>query len=161
MGGMADDRRNLQAGALLAAVGAVLLLVSLFMHWYQPDFTAWRVLEALDLVLAATAITALLAAAEGMGWRGPVEARGLPALGVLATIIVVGALINHPPAVDGLPKDTGIWLALAGALTLLVGGALTVARVSIAVSWQRVQRGPGAPAASEPVGEGPPTQPLP
>jgi hypothetical protein len=151
---MGGDRRNLQAGGLVAAIGAVMLFVSLFLDWYQPGLTAWRTLEVLDLVLAAAALAALAASVAGLGREGPVPARWLPALGLLATVIVVGALLNHPPAADGLPTDTGIWFALAGALMLLVGGALAVARVSIAISWERS----AAPAAAGPDGTGEPTE---
>ena len=42
-------RERFDAGTGLVAVGAVLLLVSLFIDWYDPGGDAWAVFESLDL----------------------------------------------------------------------------------------------------------------
>src|SRR5262245_65609354 len=64
-------RERFDAGTGLVAIGAVLLLVSLFIDWYKPGGDAWAVFESLDLVLAAAAICGLLAVAPRFGTRGP------------------------------------------------------------------------------------------
>ena len=50
--------RRIDAGPALAALGAALLLFSLFLAWFDGR-DGWRVFEALDLVLAGLALTAL------------------------------------------------------------------------------------------------------
>ena len=60
-------RERFDAGTGLVAVGAVLLLVSLFIDWYDPGGDAWAVFESLDLVLAGAAVCGLLAVAPRFG----------------------------------------------------------------------------------------------
>lgn len=125
--------REIEAGPVLAAGGGVVVIVSLFLDWFGgggQDFTGWEAFEALDLVLAALGLTAL--AALALPDRVPL--RVLPAVGIAAFVVVASQLINHPPV--GLDRDTemGAWLALGGSLPMLVGGALSVARVSLAVN---------------------------
>jgi peptidoglycan/LPS O-acetylase OafA/YrhL len=124
-------------GRLLLAVGAIVVLISLFVDWFKPDLTAWTVFEVEDLVLAAIAIGALLAvlaeALPSVGLRPP-AAWVLPALGVAALVLVVASLLNHPPAAVGRPPDTGAWIALAGSLTMVLGALLGMGRVSVVVT---------------------------
>lgn len=139
--------RTLEAGALLIGLGALLLFVSLFLDWYQPGIDAWSVFEAWDLVLALLALGALVAVAGRMGYGPPRPASWvlLPALAAL--IIVIYAFLDPPPATNGLPDgdpDTGLWLALAGALLMTAGAVLSVARISVAISAA------GPPRADEP-----------
>ena len=47
--------RRIEAGPVLVGLGALVLLVSLFLDWYEPDVTAWEAFEVLDLLLAALA----------------------------------------------------------------------------------------------------------
>src|SRR5213593_4623312 len=112
--GVRARARQIDVGAVLAAAGAVVLLVSLFLHWYRPGVSAWTVFETLDLVLAVLALAALgcVLAELGLGaWASP---RWLPALGAVALVIVCAALVNHPPAAIGHRPDVGICLALGG-----------------------------------------------
>ena len=53
-------------GPLVAAIGAVLLIVSLFLDWYE-DRTGFTVFEVLDLVLVACALAMIAQLAGGMG----------------------------------------------------------------------------------------------
>ena len=126
------NERRLEAGPLLALVGAVLLLVSLFLSWYRPDLTAWEIFEVLDLVLAAIAIATALAALSALGVSIPaVPQRWLGPLAVVAFVLVVATLLNDPPAVAGAKVDTGLWLALAGVCCMAAGALLAVARISV------------------------------
>src|ERR671932_21440 len=54
-------RERFDAGTGLVALGAVLLLVSLFVNWYDPGGDAWAVFESVDLLLAAAAVACLIA----------------------------------------------------------------------------------------------------
>ena len=150
-----ERRGRIDAGPLLAIPGALLLLVSLFLDWYDPDLNAWKVFEVLDLVLAAIALPCLLAAADRLGAALPgarAVSRALPALGILALVVVASQAINHPPAAIGEDTDTGLWLALGGAVLLAVGAVLSTSHISLAVNVEG--RGPTR-------GTEPETAPLP
>lgn len=144
VGGLAPEARNRFGGFLLLGAGAILLFVSLFLDWYEPGISAWTTFEVWDMVLAALALMAVAAAAGALGFARPLPDRAVLAASVLAPVIVVMSLVNHPPAAQGLAQDpmTGIWLALAGSLLMALGAAAAVARISVAVVAD-----PVAPAA--------------
>jgi len=126
--------RNLELGMLLIGAGALLLLISLFLTWYQPEVDAWEIFEVWDLVLAALAIVALVAVASrmGVGRQRPSSWLIGPAIGAL--VIVLYAIVNPPPlarTIDGDP-DVGLWLALAASILMAAGALLSVARISVA-----------------------------
>ena len=125
--------RRIEAGPLIALVGAVLLLVSLFLDFYEPGLTAWQVFEVLDLVLAALAIAGGLAALSLAGAPVPaIDARVLAWSAGAALVLVVATLLNHPPAVsDAADPALGLWLALAGAALMAAGALLSTARVHV------------------------------
>ena len=126
--------RRVEIGPALAALGALLLLVSLFLDWFGAR-SGWAAFELLDLVLAAAAIVALLAAGSAITGGGPAgwgDARWLPGLGLLAVVAVGVQLLEPPPGLDG-DRGTGAWLALAGGALLLVGGVLETAAISVSV----------------------------
>ena len=126
------NTRRLDLGPLLALAGALLLLVSLFLHWYHPGLTGWDVFEVLDLVLAGAAVAAILVALSVLGVGVPApDARWLPWIGVAALVIVVITLLNRPPASGDGDTDTGIWLALAGSACLAAGGLLASTRIAV------------------------------
>jgi hypothetical protein len=138
-----EPERHVQLGPLVGLVGALLLLVSLFLNWWD-GVTAWTAFEVLDLLLAALALVAIVSLAEAAGARLPsgVAIGGALALpiGVLCLLIVFSQLVNDPPAVVGRPHDTGIWLALGGAFLIVAGGLMSVARITLALDLERRQR---------------------
>ena len=128
--------RNLEAGLLLVGIGAILLLVSLFLEWYEPGIEAWDVFEVWDLVLAALAIAALVAVASRLGYGPHRPGSWLFVPAAVAFVVVVAALLDHPPAVDAPGNDpsTGLWLALVAAVLMAVGAVLALARISVALN---------------------------
>jgi hypothetical protein len=148
--------RRIDAGTGVAAAGALLLLISLFLDWYEPGFSAWTVFEFVDLVLALLAIAGLTAVAASAGVDLPFTRAVFPVVGALAFVIVVSQLLNHPPAVQGEDADLelGAWLALAGAAALLVGSVLALTNVSLALSVE-----PKEPPAGTPPPPGQPPAP--
>jgi peptidoglycan/LPS O-acetylase OafA/YrhL len=134
--------RSLQPGHLLIAAGAILLLISLFLDWYDPGLDAWTVFEVWDIVLAALAIGALAAVAGQMGFAPARPGSWLLVPAGVAFVVVVSQLIDHPPAASGPGTDprTGIWLALVGSALMLAGTLMSVARISVALN---VGDGPG------------------
>lgn len=150
-----NTARTIEAGMLLMGLGALLLLVSLFLEWYQPGVEAWDVFEVWDLVLAALAIGALVAVAGRLGFGPPRPALWLIVPAVAALVIVLYALIDPPPLTAGLPDGdpgTGLWLALAASILMAAGALLSVARISVAIS----AAGSGAEHASPPAPHEPP-----
>jgi hypothetical protein len=144
---------QLAVGPLVAAVGAVLLVVSLFLDWYET-FTGFTIFEFLDLLLVLLALAAIASLAGGMGLVRPAVPPGLSlALALLAVFVVVSQILNDPPAVigPGPDKDIGIWLALSGAALMVAGAVLGYAHISLAVETRQRERGAGpgdGPAAS-------------
>ena len=131
-------RERFDAGTGLVAIGAVLLLVSLFIDWYKPGGDAWAVFETLDLVLAGAAICGLLAVAPRFGTGG--LGRALPIITVAALVVVIIQLLDPPPVVRHSDLATGAWLALA-ATALMTGGALlTATSISITVDVRGRER---------------------
>jgi hypothetical protein len=131
-------RERFDAGTGLVAVGAVLLLVSLFIDWYDPGGDAWGVFESLDLVLVAAAVCGLLAVAPRFGAGG--LGRALPLISVAAFAIVVVQLFDPPPIVSDSDLATGAWLALAATATMAGGAILGAARISVTVDVRGRER---------------------
>jgi hypothetical protein len=129
--------QRVNGGQLLVAVGAVALLVSLSLDWYQPGVDAWSVFEIVDLLLAAIAVAAIVGvisvALPGLGLPLPLPSVPL-VLGLAAFILVAAALINQPPAVADRDPDTGAWIALAASGLMALGALLSVARVSLDIT---------------------------
>ncbi len=127
--------RRIDAGDVLAALGALLVLVGLFLDWFGGA-NGWEAFEALDLVLAALALAAIAAAAAGAGLLAAPSPRLLAPLGVALLAVVALQMVDPPPAIGDEDDDlgAGAWLALAGAALVLIGGLMRVARVSVSVS---------------------------
>jgi hypothetical protein len=180
---------QLAVGPLVAAIGAVLLIVSLFLDWYE-GLTGFTIFEFLDLLLVLLALATIVSLAGGMGVMKPAVSPGVSLAVALFTVyVVVSQILNDPPAVigPGPEKDIGIWLALSGAALMVAGAVLGYAHVSLALETRPRERTdehdrdvtsvptsdapakpgpePGRPVASEP-GAGPaaaeedPTRPL-
>jgi len=131
-------RERFDAGTGLVAVGAVLLLVSLFIDWYQPGGDAWAVFESVDLMLAAAAIAALLAMAPGLATGG--LGRAIPIVSGAAFVIVAVQLIDPPPVVNDSDLRTGAWLALAATAVMAAGSLLGAASISVTVDVRGRER---------------------
>jgi hypothetical protein len=126
--------RRFEMGPLLVALGALLLLVSLFLDWYGP-LSAWDAFEVVDVLLAALAVLSLVGA---LGTWLPdvayVERRWLPGIVLAVVVLVAAEIIDPPPAAADLSPDTGAWIALGAAAIMLVGAVLTLGRVSVSVA---------------------------
>ena len=155
-----NDARNHEAGMLLIGVGAILLLISLFLEWYQRGTDAFEAFEVWDLVLAVLAIGVLSAVASRFGF-GPLRPPSwLIGPIVAAFVIVLFALLNPPPVAAGIDDDasTGLWLALAATILMSIGALLSVARISVSLTPGRGiadphARRPAAPGADPAYGD--------
>lgn len=150
-----ERTRQIALGPAIAALGALLLLVSLFVGWYEPGLTAWTVFEALDLVLAALSVATLVLAAHELGLAPPgrrVPAGALMPVAAGALAIVVSQIVNHPPAAIGRDPELGLWLALGATILLTIGALVGSSYVSVV----RADAHGAPPAGSGEV----PTEPL-
>jgi hypothetical protein len=116
-------------GRAVLFAGSALLLISLFVEWYDVGLTGWEVFETLDLVLAALAVGGMVAAVRP-DLLPPWSGLGLPGA---AIVIVVVQLVNDPPAAAGADLSGGAWIALAGALLMGAGAALSLSSISVTV----------------------------
>lgn len=164
---------RINGGQALVVLGAIALIVSLFLHWYEPDRSAWTVFEVWDVVLAAIGVAAILSVLPVR--RGDVRGerlvpeRWLPFLAGAALVIVVVALVDHPPAARGAGLQVGAWIGFAAAVVLAAGAILSKARISLVITL-KPNEGSGAPAPEPPPAPSAPegdfeaetaTQPLP
>ena len=70
--------RRFEVGPILVALGALVLLVSLFLDWYGA-LTAWEAFEVVEVLLGSLAVTALvIAVGQLMPDLEYVERRWLP-----------------------------------------------------------------------------------
>jgi hypothetical protein len=128
--------RRFEVGPILVALGAIVLLVSLFMDWYGP-LSAWDAFEVVEVLLLVLSIAAIVIAVGvlvpdlGVG-----ESRWLPAIVLAIAVLVAAELINPPPAAGDATLEEGAWLAFAAALVMLSGAVLSVGKISFAVSVQ-------------------------
>ena len=118
--------RRMRSGELIALAGAVCLIVSLTLFWYETpsgNLDAWDtfgVAVALLILAAAGAIALTIATVTERTTAIPVAAAVWSTLlGFIGTIAAIVRLLERPDHATGVCGGT--WLALAGALLVLVG----------------------------------------
>src|SRR3954469_10936566 len=126
-------RQRLDLGTALQALGAVLVLIALFLRWYDPGGSAWRVFEIVDLLLAALAVAALAVTAGRLAGGDEGTPRWVQAVGLAVLVIVAYELIDKPPAARDSALQTGAWLALGGGVLMAIGALLHRARIGIII----------------------------
>jgi hypothetical protein len=155
--------RRIQLGPVLGLAGAVLLVVSLFLDWWD-GVTAFTAFESLDLALVAIAAMFAVALAGELAPRARalLDARWALPLALVALAIVASQLLNDPPLVagDGGPGHAvGAWLALGGALAMVGGALLAVSSISLAVDVRRREAGGSETTTVAEGRPGPPEEP--
>jgi hypothetical protein len=122
-------RERFDAGTGLVALGAVLLLVSLFVDWYEPSGDAWAVFETVDMLLVAAAVACLVSVVPRYG----ALQRAVPVIAFAALFVVVVQLVDPPPSATGDRTEAGAWLALAATALMAAGATLSAASISVTV----------------------------
>src|SRR3954465_6211845 len=160
-------RQRIDLGAGLVALGAVGVLVSLFLDWYSPSITAWDAFEIVDWGLAFCAVAALTAV--GIAFRdGTTAPPWLAGVILAALLLVVSQIVDPPPAAHGAGRAAGAWVALGGVALMVLANALTAASISVTVDVRgrerrrrvaAVDRREAATTRREPGAAPPPTPP--
>lgn len=144
---MQTTSRQADAGPLLIALGAIVLLVALFLDWYDPGLTAWDAFEWIDLLLAATALLALATVLARLGVIQLGYQAPLRILCLVALLLVVSQLINGPPAAGDADIRSGAWLALAATALMSLGALLGTIHLSVALRDDVSRARPGPPGS--------------
>jgi hypothetical protein len=163
---------RLNGGTLIAALGGVVLLVSLFLDWYEPDLSAWDSFELADVVLLAAAAAGIASVVRPVlesRAPDPARLRILLYIGIAALIVIVSSLIQPPPGARESSPEVGAWLGLAGALLIALGGLLAGSSVSVVITTRArdsvtppsgTERVPAAASSEKPVPPPPGTPPA-
>jgi uncharacterized membrane protein HdeD (DUF308 family) len=124
--------KSIRLGELLAAAGAVCLIVALTLPWYENaegKLSAWSTFGPAVVLLMLAAIAALVLFFATLAERTPALPVAAGVWGVLFGLIAVVAAIvrvlerpDHASSLCG-----GAWLALVGAVAVLLG------------SWQSIR----------------------
>ena len=146
------DINKLSMGQRIAAGAGVLLFIDLFLDWYSAGndvisvtASGWQAFSWVDLVCAAAAIVAVLAAVQAMGMvQIPTNLNMiLLPLAAVATVLVLYRLINQPGPNDLISNEFGAYIGFVLAALVTYGAAT-------AGDSQAVAPAPAAPAASPP-----------
>jgi hypothetical protein len=145
------DQSRARTGAALAAIGGVVLVLSLFLDWYQlqlpsqggqdrpgPTFDAWAGLGRTDVLLLAVGIAAVACAVLLYGgWvrRSNLVQAAVLLLGLGAVVLVLYRGLNAPTRVIfGVELETtlqiGWFVAVLASGMIAVGGGAAIDRRS-------------------------------
>jgi hypothetical protein len=117
------DLRRLRAGEWVMGGSGLLLLIALFLPWYE-GLSGWEAFTVLDLILALLALAALSVPLVTAWHRVPALPLALESLTVLFAVVglllVVVRVLNLPGDAHG--REWGLWLALAAVLAILTAG---------------------------------------
>jgi hypothetical protein len=152
------DTSRLTTGDIVAGVGGVVLLISLFLPWYgvsvdvagfsaSESGSGWEVLSFIDILLFLISVAAIAIVVAKAAGALPAEVPApvvLLGLGALAVLLVIYRIIDIPTEGDvpdqvDLSRKIGIFIALVGSAAVAYGGWRT--------NTETPGRRAGAPAA--------------
>jgi hypothetical protein len=135
------DTSRLTTGDMIAGVGGIVLLISLFLPWYgvsvdvagfsaSESGSGWEVLGFIDILLFLISVAAIAIVAARAAGALPADLPAaviLLALGALAVLLVLYRIIDIPTDGDvpdqvDLSRKVGIFIALIGAAAVMYGG---------------------------------------
>jgi Na+-transporting NADH:ubiquinone oxidoreductase subunit NqrE len=123
--------KQLRRGELVAFAGAILVIVSLFVRSYQApsgNLTAWNTFGPGVALLLAAACAALAMVISALTERSTALPVSIAVWTVLLGLIgVIAALVRTLERPDHASMAcVGVWLALAGAVAILLGAWLAL-----------------------------------
>ncbi|MGA9874524.1 MAG: hypothetical protein WBQ21_01820 [Solirubrobacteraceae bacterium] len=123
--------RRIRLGESIALAGVVCVIVALTLSWYQTpegNFSAWATFGPAVVLLMLTAAVGLVLVLATLAERStalPVAAAVWSTLcGLIGTIAAIVRVLERPH--DASSLCAGAWLALAGALLILLGSWLSM-----------------------------------
>jgi hypothetical protein len=136
------DTSRLTTGDIVAGVGGIVLLISLFLPWYgasadipgfgsvSNDASGWQALGFIDILLFLIAVAAIAVVAARAAGVLPADIPApviLLGLGGLAVLLVLLRIIDIPVEGDipdeiDFSRKVGIFVALIGAAAVTYGG---------------------------------------
>ena len=152
-------RKKIDLGSGLVALGALVLVVSLFLSWYAKDVTAFDAFEVVDWALLGLAVVTVAAFVISIR-DATAPPRWLPIVVLAAAYLVVSQLIDPPPGAHHLKREVGAWLALASVIGMGLGLLVTAASVSITVDVRGRDRRRRVPAVDRRADATPPPPPA-
>ena len=173
--------RDLSPGERLAGIGGLALLLVMYLFaWYSFGVPGVNGLDAfdafddwVDIILVFAAFAAMSLAIFGNDvWRLPISLSVVTAvLGAISSVVLLIYLIS-PPGVPtlgeaaieiSLGREPGIWLGLAAAIAVAIGGYMTMQEegITFADAADRFSSGQDTHAAPPPppTGAAPPPPP--
>ena len=161
------DPRRLRTGEALAGAAGLVLLVDLFLTWYENvavlhgrgtyaplDTTAnaWQSFAAIDLWLALTALVAIALAALTASQHSPAiplaTSVAVTFVGGVASVLVLYRLVNEPGADRLIDVRYGAFIGLMACVAITAGGWIAM----------RDEAAGTSPADQRPL---PPAEPVP
>jgi hypothetical protein len=135
------DFSRLQRGDIISAIGALVLLVSLFLPWFSVDLsenqtlcgagkdscTAWETFNVLDFLLLAGCaapfiLVWIIIRGHQLSWP-PGEVTAIVGITASALILYNGLIDRVGQERSAIGLDVGWYLGLLGSLILLLGAA--------------------------------------
>jgi hypothetical protein len=116
---------------VLAGIAGLLLLVSLFLPWYEVGGVredAWTALTVSEIPAVLAAVGALVLVLATVTQRSPAVPLGVAVVTVLiagVAVIVLGVRAGSLPA-GANARCYGLWLGLAGSVGVLIAALLSL-----------------------------------
>jgi hypothetical protein len=136
LSGPAEMFRSLAEHDRLATIGALLIAASMLLPWYgvtvsgglvKTGLTAFGLVQAALLLTVGSALALIVRTAWGLRPPRPIHAGTLLAIsGLWSALLIAYRMADRPefdiPGVERVALRYGIFVALAGAALLFVGG---------------------------------------
>jgi peptidoglycan/LPS O-acetylase OafA/YrhL len=125
-------------GRALSAVGALIVVLALFMTWYHivrpdgavDDTTGWQTFTNLRFVILAGGIITIATALVGQT-RPVLVVRTV--LGLILAVLILRRIIFPPDVVGEVTSQIGVYVGLVGALLVALGGLVDTGREVVQV----------------------------
>jgi len=126
------DLRRPRLGEVIAGVASAVLLVSLFLPWYDGPsggVSAWKAFSVLDVLLLLTALMGIAVFLMAITQRVPAVPVATAALtasvGIIASVWVLLRVL-FVPGPDGVLERELVWLGLLATTALTTGAWLSM-----------------------------------